>query len=150
MSSHRFERIGLGHFTAAVPALRHLGEPDLAEDLDNAARDFCQELGRHRRSPAYRVRLRDPSLLGLAHLAWQLLASADVLRQGDDDQAALGAWCSALAARLHALEAVPDPRDSLVVVFIDIDRRGKGELVFVPLQPGDLHPLPGLGDEESL
>lgn len=144
MSSSPVERIGLDHFVAAVPALRTHGETALADELAAAARHFGRSLAVHRRSPAYRVRLRPPFALGVERLGRALLAAADVLRQGSEDDAATGSWCCALAARLYAVAHEPDIRVSRLLVFVNVDARGFGELLIAPVCDEDLDLYPSL------
>lgn len=144
MSSSPVERIGLDFFVAPVPALRACGEADLADELAAAARHFCWALALHRRSPAYRVRLRPPFALGVERLGRALLAAAEVLHQGSDDDAATGSWCCALAARLQAVAHEPDIRESRLLVFVNVDARGFGELLIAPVSNEDLDHYPSL------
>ena len=146
MAEPRIERIGLPHLVAAAPALGRHGEADLAGQLHHAALGFCRALARHRRSPAYRVRLKPPVELGLDPLVSALLGAADVLRQGSDEDAALGAWCCALAARLGAVLTEPDPCESRVLLFIDVAPTGLGELLLMPVPA--LDDIPGFEDPE--
>ncbi len=123
------ERLGIDHFVAAVPALHALGEGDLAGKLSNEALRFCLELAGHRRSTEYQGALRPPFDLNADALASALLAAADVLCQRGQYEAALGSWCSALAARLLAIANEPDVAVSRLLAFVNIDARGLGELV---------------------
>ncbi len=138
------ERIGFDHFVASVPALRARREDRLADELEAASRHFCRALVQHRRSPAYRVRLRPPFALGVERLGVALLGAADVLRQGTEDEAALGSWCCALAARLQAVAHEPDIRVSRLLVFVNIDPRGLGELLIASVSDEEIERYPGL------
>ena len=144
MSSSRFERIGLDHLVAAVPALRAHGAEHLAHQLSDTARRFCLAAVRHRRSAAYRVRLRSPFDLGVGPLAATLLAAADVLLRGDEDAAAVASWCAVLAARLQAIAHEPDLRVSGLLVFVNVDARGLAELVLARVSDADLDRCPSL------
>lgn len=138
MHPPKVERLGIDHLVVAVPALRARGEHHLADRLSDAARRFCLALARHRRSRAYRVRLRPPFDLGVEPLGATLLAAADVLCQGTEDEAATGSWCRALAARLQAVAHEPDVAVSRLLVFVNIDARGLGELVLGSVSDEDL------------
>lgn len=138
MSSSPVDRVGLDHFVAAVPALRARGEDRIADELAAAARHFCRSLALHRRSPAYRGRLKPPIALGVERLGAALVQAHDVLRLGTEDEVALGSWCCALAARLHVVAHVPDIRQSRLLAFVNIDARGFGELVLAPVSDQDL------------
>lgn len=149
MGSPSCERIGLAHFLAPIAALRAIGNPRLATDLEAQARQFCEALAEHRRSADYKVRLRPPVDFGLDALTASLLTAADDLRQDDDDAAALGAWCCALAARLTAVLTEPDPAVSRILVFVERDAAGLGELRLLPYDPDDAATVPGLDEEPA-
>ena len=138
------ERIGVDHFVAAAPALRSHGHDALASELESAARHLCDALVLHRRSPAYRVRLRPPVVLGVERLAAALLRAADVLDGGSNPLAALASWCSVLAARLQAVAHEPDVRVTRMLVFVTTNAQGQGELLFSPVSDDDLERCPGL------
>lgn len=150
MGSPSCERIGLAHFLAPVATLRETCDPLLAVDLEEAARRFCAALARHRGSAAYNVRLRPPvEGLELDPLVRHLMSAADLLRQGDPHESALGDWSCALAARLDAVLSQPDPAVSRTLLFVDIDDAGLGVLVLVlvPFDPVEAATVPGLDEE---
>ncbi len=137
MSSLFCERLTLAHFLAPVPILREGEDPLLAVELEDAARRFCASLADHRKSDAYQVRLRPPVDFGVDAFAQHLLQAADLLRQGGDEQAGMGAWCCALAARLRVLLGQADAATARVLVFVELDQAGQGELWLAPYDPTD-------------
>lgn len=143
----RPERIGLAHLTAPVAALRALHCDAEADQLQHAAVAWCAALLAHRRSPAYRIVLRDPSAVPVDALFTALTVAADTLRL-HGDLVGLGAWASALAARLVASLENCDPLTGRLLACISTAADGTGELVFFPHEPDDSLRIPGLELED--
>lgn len=129
-----FLRIGRAHLVAPVQALRAL-DASLAERLVADADRFLEALSEHRRSPCYRVRLRDPEAVPIQALSATLTEAADELRLAGDP-GGLGSWAIALSARLTALLASCDPTETRTLLFIEEDDEGAA-LVIAPYDPED-------------
>ena len=136
------DRIGLAHLTAPVSALRALDCHTEADQLQQAAEAWCGALLAHRRSPAYRVVLRDPAVVPVDELVTTLTVAADTLRL-HGDLVGLGAWASAVAARLVASLEACDPLTGRVLAFISTAADGSGELVLFPNDPAANAAIPG-------
>lgn len=132
----RAERIGHAHLVAPAAGLRAAGFCELADHLQQEAAAWCDLLLRHRRSPAYKIVLRDPSAVPADRLFDALRQTADTLR-GHGDVVGHGAWAVALAARLGAWLDVCGCSDGPVVVCIDTAPDGTGELVAFPRETWD-------------
>ncbi len=125
------DRIDRRLLLTAEPALRELN-PALADELVHTVDRFLQSTAEHARSPTYRVRLREPGTLPHAVLVKTLLIAGDEFRLADDPDG-LGAWCTALAARLGVLLEDLTPERVRSLVFIEPD----GALVILPYDPND-------------
>lgn len=142
MRDPHVERIGLSVLVAALAGLDRVGEPALQVEASREAETFFAGLARMRGTPGYRGRLLVREAVPSAALVGLLLQAAAAYLvaapgAGLDGEAlaALGAECSRLAASIGAAMEAPQPADLGVVVQIDLDGRGRGELVLIGLTP---------------
>ena len=133
-------RVTLGSVRWAARLLKKIGEARFHENVMKEAELFFTRLIQHRRSPAYRTRLRSPEVVPSSTLALHLQEVrdayieaipevADVDLRADLKRAAVR--CNVLVHQINEAMAVSDPES---VSFIEEDIRGTAVLCCKPIQ----------------
>ena len=136
------ERMDLFRVLAALACLEDLGEGTLRTEATTEAGAFFAGLARYRRSGAYRGRVREPEAVPSIALVDILVQAATAFFSGGTggglDRNSLDQHadeCFRLAGSIGTAMEAPHPADAGILVQIDLDGRGHGELVLVPLTP---------------
>lgn len=135
------ERVSLAQIHAVLGALECIGQDALLSEARREAESFFAGLALHRRSRAYLGRLRVREAVPSAVLVERLHQAAAAFHGAEPDLFEVetlfefGVVCSRLASSIGAAMEAPHPADLGVLVQIDLDGRGRGELVLVPLTP---------------
>ncbi|MCK9521498.1 MAG: DEAD/DEAH box helicase family protein [Proteobacteria bacterium] len=136
-------RVTQGSVRWAARLLKKIGEARFHEHVVKEAERFFTRLAQHRRSPAYKTRLRTPDVVPCSELV-RLLGevcdgyveaiseTSDVDLRADLKRAA--ARCNDLA---HQIGAALSLTDSEAVSFIEEDSRGGGVLCSKPIHVGE-------------
>ncbi len=136
-------RVTLGSVRWITRLLKQVGESRFHDRVVKEAEHFFQRLTQHRRSPAYKTRLRTPNVVSPTKLVEQLDEVADiyVAAMGVTSDLDLRADLRKAAGRAKVLGrqitdaiGIADPR---TVSFLDEDTRGNAVLCSKPIHVGD-------------
>ena len=136
-------RITAGSVRWATRLLAKIDEARLRQTIADEADRFFGRLAAHRRSPAYRSRLRRPDVVPWSRLCELLRKAADAydesLADVDDtdlrsDVRRTGARCDTLGAQIREAMTLADPGS---VTFIEEDARGNAVLRSKPIEVAD-------------